>query len=200
MRQHPNKGKNIKKRINDIGLYSHITFSLVIIDLFFYTENSSFVSLEGYVIDQKCRMVHKATVKPCPEKCTLCRDACMTKSLSDAYTMDPSKCISNLNTFAGGKLPEEITEEMLGEWICGCDACQDICPFNRHDWNEGKEFYGLTDIEELLAPANLIAADDEILIEKIVPKTDRHIRPSRVNILRESAERMLRVADKNIKK
>ena len=43
--------------------------------------------------------------------------------------------VSCINTFGDGKLPEGVTEDMLEEWILGCDNCQDCCPFNKnHDW------------------------------------------------------------------
>lgn len=44
--------------------------------------------------------------------------------------MDPGNCVSFLTTFGKGNVPEHLDEGMLEEWICGCDNCQDTCPYN----------------------------------------------------------------------
>ncbi|MBE6038633.1 MAG: epoxyqueuosine reductase [Anaerofustis stercorihominis] len=156
---------------------------------FFYSEKGSFYEMEGYIIDKKCRYTHNISLKPCPPNCSLCRDICGTHSLSDEYMMNPATCVSNLNTFAGENIPEGISPSQLKSWICGCDDCQDVCPFNKHDWSEGEEFFGLQEIEELLQPENIINAPDNVLLEKVVPKTDKHIRKENVNTLRLAAKR-----------
>ena len=161
---------------------------------FFYGEKGSYYMLDGYLIDRECEFRNTNNLRPCSENCTICRDACGTKSLSAPYTMDPLKCVSFLTTFGGGAIPEGLDESALGTWICGCDACQDACPYNRHDWNQGEDFYGLDEIIELLEPENLIAASDEVLRDKVIPKTEFHISPKRINTLRACAERALRNA------
>lgn len=97
---------------------------------FFYTENGSYVSLFSYLIDQPCTLIHQPNIPPCAESCTLCQRACKTKALCAPYTMDPGNCVSFLTTFGKGNVPEHLDEGMLEEWICGCDNCQDACPYS----------------------------------------------------------------------
>ncbi len=157
---------------------------------FFYGEKGSFYNLEGYLIDRECELRGECHVRPCSEKCNLCQRACPTGSLSAPFTMDPFFCVSFLTTFGGGMVPPPLKPENLGTWVCGCDACQDACPHNRHNWDEGEDFFGLDDIVELLDPVNILAATDEELCEKVIPKTELHIPPEKVGILRTCAARV----------
>ncbi|MBQ6908896.1 MAG: epoxyqueuosine reductase [Synergistaceae bacterium] len=165
---------------------------------FFYGKNGSYYELRAYLIDQDCEYKNNVEdIKPCDENCTLCVKSCRTKALSAPYTMNPMLCMSFLTTFGGGVMPENIEEKDLGSWICGCDDCQDACPHNRkHDWSQGKDFYNLNELEELLQPKNIIAASDEVLQERVIPKTDFHIKPENCNVLRVNSKRVLRVEDK----
>lgn len=160
---------------------------------FFYTEKGSFVNLFGYVIDRECELIQENNLKPCSPKCTLCQQACKTKALFDAYTMDPMKCVSLWTTFGKGFVPPYLKEEAFEQWICGCDNCQDACPYNRkQDWNTGKSFSDLEDIAPDILPEKFSNLSDEYLIEHIIPKTDNHLKPSDVSILRRNAERASR--------
>lgn len=161
---------------------------------FFYGEKGSYYSLKGFLIDVDCEYKNKCEIKPCPDNCNLCQEACKTKALFAPYTMNPALCISFLTTFGGGAVPENLNERDLGTWICGCDDCQDACPHNKiHDWNVGKEFYGLNEIEDLLKPENIINASDEVLIDKVIPRTDFHIPPEQCDTLRICAKRVIRM-------
>lgn len=160
---------------------------------FFYDEKGSWHKLEAWLIDRKCEHRETPDVRPCPEKCSLCRRACPTGSLCEPFTMNPLICVSFLTTFGGGRVPPPLTDDALKDWICGCDACQDACPFNRrHDWQAGEPFDGLEQDVDLLQPRNILAASDETLREKVIPRTEGHLRPDQVGILRVCAARALR--------
>ncbi len=63
--------------------------------------------------------------------CTACLDACPTDAFPTAYEMDASRCISYLTIEHRSEIPEKLSKQM-GDWLFGCDVCQDVCPFNRH--------------------------------------------------------------------
>lgn len=62
--------------------------------------------------------------------CTKCLDACPTKALRKAYTLDSRKCISYLTIENKEDLPKNLKEK-FEDRIFGCDICQDVCPYNR---------------------------------------------------------------------
>ena len=62
-------------------------------------------------------------------QCNRCVEACPTGALS-AYEVNANLCISYNTIERKGEIPSEIKKKM-GVRFCGCDACQDICPWNR---------------------------------------------------------------------
>lgn len=62
--------------------------------------------------------------------CRRCIDACPTEAIMPNHTVDGSKCISYLTIELRDAIPESAKGQM-DDWIFGCDACQDVCPWNR---------------------------------------------------------------------
>jgi epoxyqueuosine reductase len=62
--------------------------------------------------------------------CTRCIDACPTDAILAPYEIDGSKCISYYTIELKEKIPEDAKNK-FDNWIFGCDACQDVCPWNR---------------------------------------------------------------------
>lgn len=63
--------------------------------------------------------------------CTRCLEACPTGALDEPYRIDANRCISYLTIeHRGDVLPEGMDSE-IGDWIFGCDICQDVCPWTK---------------------------------------------------------------------
>ena len=61
-------------------------------------------------------------------RCTDCISACPTNALTDGR-LDARLCISYWTIEHRGMIPTDM-RPMLGEWVFGCDICQDVCPWN----------------------------------------------------------------------
>ncbi|MCH4888900.1 epoxyqueuosine reductase [Acidaminobacter sp. JC074] len=137
---------------------------------FIYTDNGSWNYLEAFLIDRKLEYVVENSIKSCPPNCKLCIDSCPTKSLAEPYMMNRSTCISCLTTWEGWDLTKEPNSRKMGEWVYGCDICQDVCPFNRNSWNEIEEFPELSKLEQKLSLEQIVIADYDVLSEIVQTK------------------------------
>jgi epoxyqueuosine reductase len=61
--------------------------------------------------------------------CTRCIDACPTSCILPNRTLDARRCISYLTIEAKGVIAKEL-RPAIGNWIFGCDICQQVCPWN----------------------------------------------------------------------
>ncbi|HSK94337.1 MAG TPA: tRNA epoxyqueuosine(34) reductase QueG [Candidatus Angelobacter sp.] len=61
--------------------------------------------------------------------CTRCLTGCPTGALVAPRTLDARRCISYLTIEHPGVL-EEWEAQAIGDWIFGCDVCQEVCPVN----------------------------------------------------------------------
>lgn len=69
--------------------------------------------------------------------CTRCIDACPTDCIRP-YQLDASRCISYLTIEHRSLIDPELHGQM-GDWIAGCDVCQEVCPFNGQEPEENQK-------------------------------------------------------------
>ncbi len=92
-------------------------------------EIGSFFLLAGLAVDSE--LEYDAPLEPHCGTCTRCLDACPTQAFPKPNVLDATRCIANFTVEQRKTpIPEELREGH-GDWIFGCDACQDVCPWNR---------------------------------------------------------------------
>jgi epoxyqueuosine reductase len=63
--------------------------------------------------------------------CTRCIDNCPTEAILPDKVVDGSKCISYFTIELKDALIPGSMKEKFGNWMFGCDVCQEVCPWNR---------------------------------------------------------------------
>ena len=63
--------------------------------------------------------------------CTRCIDACPTDAIEPAgRSLDARRCVSYLTLEHRSPIDPELHAGM-GDWLAGCDVCQEVCPYNQ---------------------------------------------------------------------
>ena len=115
--------------------------------------------------------------------CTACLDACPTNAFPQPFVLDASKCISYLTIELRSPIPQELREPM-GDWLFGCDICQDVCPWNRKRPDEPPAFPHDSELE-FLDPIELLGLDVDAFRRRF--KRTALWRTRRLGLLRNAA-------------
>jgi epoxyqueuosine reductase len=62
--------------------------------------------------------------------CIRCIDICPTNALIGAHQIDAGLCISYLTIENRGEIKDTLKPK-IGDWLFGCDLCQEVCPYNK---------------------------------------------------------------------
>lgn len=101
--------------------------------------------------------------------CTKCIDECPTGAILPEKVIDGSKCISYFTIELKDALIPDTMKGKFGNWIFGCDVCQDVCPWNR--FSKPNKESGFTPLPEVL---NFSKNDWEELTEESFKNIFRH--------------------------
>jgi epoxyqueuosine reductase len=93
--------------------------------------------------------------------CTACLDECPTNAFPTPYVLDASRCISYLTIEHRETITPELSSK-LGDWVFGCDICQEVCPWNRKaEQSFAPEFSPRPDLVELSVAETLSLSEEQ---------------------------------------
>jgi epoxyqueuosine reductase len=92
--------------------------------------------------------------------CTACLDACPTQAFPGPGQLDSRRCISYLTIELHGPIAAELRPGM-GDWLFGCDVCQEVCPWNRKAPASAEVVWRERPDLESLAPMELLSLTEE---------------------------------------
>jgi epoxyqueuosine reductase len=116
--------------------------------------------------------------------CTRCLDACPTQAFVEPYVLDARRCIAYLTIEHRGPIPDELHAGM-GDWLFGCDICQEVCPWNRKaPVSTEPAFQPQPDLQSVDAAQLLTLTEDEF--QRRFGRTAL-ARPGREGLLRNAA-------------
>ncbi len=146
------------------------------------TRRGSFFFLGAVLTDLELATDSPSTGPHCGT-CTACLDACPTGAFAAPFVLDATKCISYLTVELRSEIPVELRAPM-GNWLYGCDVCQDVCPWNRHAGEEPTAFPHDPEMA-WLDPVELLGLDADAFRERF--KKTSLWRNRRAGLLRNAA-------------
>jgi epoxyqueuosine reductase len=121
-----------------------------------------------------------ATLLPTCGSCTRCLRACPTNAFPEPYVLDARRCISYLTIELKGWIPPEL-RPLLGNWVYGCDVCQEVCPFNRFAQPTAVSSFYPSDNARMAPPLlDLLALDEAAFHERFATSPIKRIKRERL--------------------
>ncbi|AFV02262.1 Iron-sulfur cluster-binding protein [Dehalobacter sp. UNSWDHB] len=138
---------------------------------FFYAKSSgSWVTLQGWIIDQRLELIGQVDLPKCSDNCNRCIKACPSGSLSAPYAMSPTECVSYLTNIGLLDLPNEPLSKTFGHSLYGCDICQEVCPMNKGKLEGIEDFPGVSEISPHLIPEKIMSMNEDFYKQNVQPK------------------------------
>ena len=93
--------------------------------------------------------------------CSKCLEACPTDAFPEPGVLDSNRCISYLTIERRTKSIAESLRDGMGNWIFGCDICQEVCPWNRFAPTESLPEFHQRDVVRNLSLRDLLQLSEE---------------------------------------
>lgn len=112
--------------------------------------------------------------------CTRCLHACPTDAFPKPFVLNVRRCISYLTIELKDAIPVDM-RPMMGNWIYGCDVCQDACPFVKRFTEETREdAFRPIDIDRAAPPLrDLLALSEADFAQRFADSPIQRIRYDR---------------------
>ncbi|MFC1679513.1 tRNA epoxyqueuosine(34) reductase QueG [Elusimicrobiota bacterium] len=92
-------------------------------------EMGSYFFLAGMAVDRD--LEHDAPVPDRCGTCERCLEACPTKAFPSPRVLDATRCVAySTIEQRSAPIPEDLRRSH-GDWVFGCDTCQERCPWNK---------------------------------------------------------------------
>ncbi len=112
--------------------------------------------------------------------CSRCQTACPTAAFPQPYVLDARRCISYLTIELKGWIPREL-RPLMGNWVYGCDVCQEVCPFNRFAQPTAEPRFYPVDWRTAAPPLlELLALDQETFAQRFAGSPIKRIKRGRL--------------------
>lgn len=118
-------------------------------------EVGSFVFIAEVLVDMELEATHEAVPDRCGT-CSRCIDACPTGAIVSPQVIDARRCISYLTIEKRGPIPREL-RPLVGDYLFGCDICQDVCPWNRQAEPTDDDAFQTREAYRDLTPVQLLS-------------------------------------------